>query len=157
MIVSTCLIDVLCDNGDYCDGAETCDPDAGCQDGPDPCAPPLVCDEAHERCVNCLDAADCNDGIGCTTDACVNGICQNTPSDGACDDGVSCTVDTCDLQHDCQHLPSDVLCDNGDYCDGAETCDSLAGCQDGPDPCAPPLLCDEAGDRCVNCLDDCRL
>ena len=60
----------------------------------------------------------------CTTDACVNGNCQNTPSDGACDDGVSCTVDTCDPQLGCQHQPDDVACDDGIPCT-VDNCDVI--------------------------------
>ena len=148
------------DDGVYCNGTESCD-EAGdrCESSNDRCPPPLLCDEPHDRCVNCLDNADCDDGIGCTTDTCDQyGNCRNTPSDAACDDGISCTADTCDPQLGCQNEPHDTACDNGNYCDGAETCDPDAGCQDSTDPCAPPLLCDEAGNRCVNCLvaSDCN-
>lgn len=41
---------VVCDNGIFCDGAETCDALLGCLPGPgDPCAP-LFCDEASNAC-----------------------------------------------------------------------------------------------------------
>jgi hypothetical protein len=44
--------DGACDDGDYCNGAETCDADVGCQDNTDPCTPPMLCDEAQEICIN---------------------------------------------------------------------------------------------------------
>ncbi len=43
--------DGLCDNGLYCDGAETCDPLLDCQLGPDPCAGNEWCDEDEDQCV----------------------------------------------------------------------------------------------------------
>jgi hypothetical protein len=40
----------LCNDGLFCNGAETCHLTLGCQDGTDPCAPGQ-CDEANDRCV----------------------------------------------------------------------------------------------------------
>jgi parallel beta-helix repeat protein len=73
-----------------------------------------------------------------------------------CDDGVYCTIDTCDEEtHTCVYTPDDSFCDNGLYCDGIETCDPVEGCQGAVDPClSQDLLCDEANDRCVECLLD---
>ncbi len=89
--------DALCDNGIWCDGAETCDAVAGCQEGTAP----------------------------------------------DCDDGVACTVDGCNEEEaSCDNLPKDALCDDGDICDGAETCDPVAGCQEGTPPTPPPPSCD---------------
>ena len=42
--------DVLCDNGLFCDGYETCDVVLDCQTGTDPCSP-LSCDEAADLCI----------------------------------------------------------------------------------------------------------
>ena len=44
--------DANCDNGLWCDGAETCHVTSGCQVGTAP---------------------DCNDGVGCTSDSCNDG------------------------------------------------------------------------------------
>jgi len=41
---------VVCDDGWYCNGAETCDPVDGCQAGDDPC-PDRPCREADDACV----------------------------------------------------------------------------------------------------------
>jgi hypothetical protein len=117
-----------CDNGVFCDGEETCD--AGtCQAGTNPCAPPLLCDEEGDTCVECLTDGDCDDGVGCTVDACDAGSCVNTPDNGSCDDGV--------------------------YCNGAEVCDPVSDCQPGPDPCDDESdctddTCDEDADTCEN-------
>jgi len=50
----------------------------------------------------------------------------------------------------CQCL-SDAACGDGLFCTGAETCDAFGNCQPGSYPC-PAQLCDETGDRCVDCF-----
>ena len=56
---------LVCDDGDFCNGAESCDPVNGCGGGPVP---------------------DCNDGVPCTADACsqVENACEHTPNAGGC-------------------------------------------------------------------------
>jgi predicted outer membrane repeat protein len=78
--------DGLCDNGQYCDGVETCDPDEGCGSEGDPCtALDLLCDEESDRCVECLSDGHCNDGDPCTEDGCdVDGFCEYVNVCGAC-------------------------------------------------------------------------
>ncbi|MFQ5462293.1 MAG: S8 family serine peptidase, partial [Phycisphaerae bacterium] len=69
--------DAACDNGLFCDGAETCNATLGCQAGT---------------------AVDCNDAVACTTDSCneATNSCDNTPSDAACDNGQFCDgAETC--------------------------------------------------------------
>src|SRR5262249_10456539 len=79
-------VSLVCDDGDGCNGAETCDPVAGCQAGT-----PLDCDDglacAADSCdpvAGCRhtvlpDGSSCDDGNVCTVvDACVGGVCQGT-------------------------------------------------------------------------------
>lgn len=103
----------LCDNGLFCDGSETCNATLGCQAGTAP---------------------NCDDGVGCTVDAC------NEGSD-SCDNG-----------------PDDSLCDNGLFCDGSEACNITLGCQDSVDPCGGPgQTCNETADVCEGgsgCLNE---
>ncbi len=163
--------DTLCDDGDVCNGSETCDAERGCVDGT-----PLDCDDgvpctvdacdAVTGCSNTPDDTLCDDGDVCngieTCDAdlgCVNG----TPLD--CDDGVACTVDACDPSEGCSNTPNDALCDDGDACNGIETCDAERGCVDGTPPdcddgvactvdsCDPVLGCEHVPDDAV-CADD---
>jgi hypothetical protein len=64
--------DTNCDDGDFCNGVETCDPDLDCVAGADPCP---------------------DDEIDCTEDSCdeVLDECVYTPNDELCpDDGVFC-------------------------------------------------------------------
>ncbi len=103
--LSECDADADCDDGVFCNGAETC-VDGGCQAGSDPC-PGQVCDEDPQICTDCLVDADCDDGVGCTV--------------GACDPAANT----------CSHTPDDALCDDGFLCNGAETCDPAAGCLGG--------------------------
>ncbi|MEE8522991.1 MAG: hypothetical protein V3T72_03585 [Thermoanaerobaculia bacterium] len=101
----------------------------------------------------CTSNDDCTDGLFCNgAETCVAGSCQaGTPVD--CDDSVACTVDSCDEAGDtCDNVPDDGACDDGLFCNGAETCDPVLGCQPGSDPC-PGGTCDEVNDVCVGCGD----
>ncbi len=75
----------------------------------------------------CIDAADCNDAVACTDDACVGGFCQNTANDANCPD-------------------------DGLFCNGSEFCDGTADCSSTGDPCASNENCNEATDTCVACV-----
>ncbi len=117
--------DANCDNGLFCDGAETCDPLLDCQVGT---------------------PVDCDDGVGCTNDSCNEGTdsCDNVPDDAACDNGLFCDgAETCDPVLDCQVGP--------DPCAPTQTCDEVndvcvGDCGDG--------ICG-AGEDCVSCSADC--
>jgi hypothetical protein len=154
-----CTSDADCDNGLFCDGAETCNLGTGvCEAGtPVDCDDGVsctddVCNEATDACDDVADDGNCDNGLFCdgaeTCDPVLD--CQpGTPVD--CDDGVGCTVDTCDEGADaCDNAPDDGFCNNGLFCDGAESCDPVLGCQaGGGDPCAASETCDEAADVCV--------
>ena len=76
--------DALCDDGVYCNGAETCDGVLGCQAGT---------------------AVDCDDSVGCTDDSCneQTDSCDNTADDANCDDSLYCNgYETCHAVNDCQ-------------------------------------------------------
>ncbi len=142
-----CDVDVDCDDGLFCNGAETCNA-GSCEAGT---------------------AVDCDDGVACTDDACNEGTdsCDNLANDANCDNGAFCDgAETCDPALDCQagsdpcpgqfcdeagdlcfDCNVDGDCDDGLFCNGAETCNG-GTCQAGSDPC-PGQSCDEAGDQCV--------
>ena len=115
-----CTVDADCDDGLWCNGAETCA--AGtCQAGT---------------------ARSCDDGLFC------NGAETCNESTDSCDAGADpCGAFGCDEAGDvCLECAVDADCDDGAFCNGAETC--AAGiCQAGSDPC-PGQSCDEAGDVC---------
>ena len=97
-----CTSDAQCDDGAYCNGAETCVAGA-CVAG----APP------------------CDDQRSCTVDTCdeANKSCASTPDDTQCDDGVYCNgADTCDAGECSVHEgnPCSGTCNEaGEYCECA--------------------------------------
>ena len=113
-----------CDDGDACNGPETCDSVTGCQTGTEP--------------------PDCDDSNTCTDDSCDPGAgCLHVANDAnSCDDSdvcngsEVCTAGTC-------VLGTPLTCDDGDACNGAETCDPGLGCQPGSG-----ADCDD-GDACT--------
>ncbi|MGE0787133.1 MAG: putative metal-binding motif-containing protein [Sandaracinaceae bacterium] len=127
-----------CDDGDLCNGVETCA--AG------HCAPGIP--------------VDCDDAIACTTDACASdGTCSHTADDAACTEpGAICDLATgCAVPPPCE---ADEDCDDGLYCNGAETCDPATGCRSGAAPSCDDMLtctmdsCDGATDACVHAPND---
>lgn len=76
LVLAACGVDADCDNGLFCDGAETCHVALGCRAGTPPCG----------------------DGVSCTADTCneAGRACASAPNDDACDDGDPCTADLCD-------------------------------------------------------------
>ena len=75
--------------------------------------------------------------------------------DAQCDDEIACTTDSCDKSIDrCRFRPEDAGCDNGVHCDGAEVCAQKLGCVAGP-----PASCDDGNfctiDTCVETSQAC--
>jgi endonuclease I len=150
---SGCVDNEDCDDGLFCNGAETCDAAAGCLGGASPC-PGQLCNEGLNACVDCLIDADCDDGLFCNgAETCVAGVCQAGTAPN-CDDSISCTTDSCNEATDsCDHATDDAACDDGSFCTGDETCVGGSGCVSSGDPCTG-LFCDDATDSCVDCLVD---
>ena len=151
--------DVLCNNGLFCDGVETCNATLGCQAGaPVNCNDNVSCtvdscNETTDACDHVPSNALCNNGLYCDgVETCHATLGCQAGAPVNCNDNVSCTVDSCnDTTDACDHVPDDALCDDGLFCDGAETCHVTLGCQTGGDPC-PGQFCDESGAACVDCL-----
>jgi hypothetical protein len=108
--------------------------------------------------VGCVDDAECDDAVGCTSDACLDGTCTHVPQDGACSDGDACdgtercdldagcltgtpvtcpddddpcTTDVCDPATGACGLPATGPCDDGDACTAADHC-AQGTCDGGP-------------------------
>ena len=155
-----------CNNGQFCDGIEVCDPVQDCvvQEGSVPDCSDGVdcttdwCDEDGDVCINVPDHAYCDNHDYCDgIEICdlTQGCITSPGSIPNCDDGIDCTIDSCNEVDDvCVNLPDDQYCDNGLFCDGAEFCDPPVGCRDGGVPCPPGTLCRESDDQCVDCLVD---
>ncbi len=143
----------FCDDGQYCNGAEVCNPDVGCEAG---------------------EPVDCDDGIECTVDLCYEPTqsCLRIADDTACDDGQFCTgTESCDPEFGClssgDPCSADAWCnEDSDTCDpyGDEDADGdvdladfarFQSCfgQSAPGPCSPA---DMTGDAAVD-FDDLAL
>ena len=117
----------------FCGADETCSfcwADCGCSQQ-EVCYLDLCCAPACEG-LECGDdgcggvCGSCDDSSVCTSDECVEGLCQNALV-LECDDGNTCTDDTCDPTIGCVVSPVDdsTPCADDDICDGEEVC--LAG------------------------------
>jgi len=164
-----------CEDGDVCNGIETCnagvcepgtpldcddqvactadlcDAIAGCQN-PDTCVGGEACDLGSGLCEPkpCSGDPECDDGLYCNgVETCVSDLCApGTPV--ACDDGVACTVDGCDeALDDCEFLPDHAACQNGVFCDGVEFCDPVLDCQ--------PGLAEDCDDAVGCTVDSCNI
>ena len=149
-----CTLDSECDNGLFCDGSETCN--AGtCQAGTAPTCDDGVsctvdsCNEGTDSCDFATNDSLCENGLFCDgTETCDAVLGCQAGAAPTCDDGINCTVDSCDEGSDsCNFAPDDTVCQNGLFCDGAESCDTILGCQAGTEPC-DGLFCNEVTDIC---------
>jgi hypothetical protein len=132
-----CETNEECDDGLACNGVEICDPLGDCVIG----TPGPVCDDA----------------IDCTRDECVEpgAACTNTADDGLCPDMGMCRAAEggCVVPPPCT---SDGECDDSVFCNGAETCDTTAGCRSGTPPsCDDGMscttdICDATADACTS-------
>ena len=93
LVVSGCANDAQCNDGNACNGTETCSSGS--------CTPGTP--------------VNCNDGLFCTIDACnpADGTCSHVAN--SCADSTSCTLDGCDeANHVCVHTDVSVhLCSTG--------------------------------------------
>ncbi len=168
----TCTVDGACKSG-VCEGtplvcgdddpctADVCTPGKGCQYPP---GPTLSCndndkctdkDACHKgKCIGQL--VDCDDGNGCTVDACTLAVgCTHTDNEAACSDGDACTADDACAAGKC--IAGDKAnCDDGNACT-IDLCNKLAGCAHLPtqSPCCTGKvsICDD-GDPCTTDLCD---
>lgn len=141
-IGGTCVnnaIDANCDDGNFCNGEETCDLFAGCLDGNNPCGS-QSCNESTNSCVSCTSDSQCSDGNFCNgVERCVSGECENGSD--------PCPTQACSEQTDsCVDCFNNSECDNGVYCDGVETC-SGGACSPGTPPCGNEQ-CNEDSQTC---------
>ena len=130
-----------CDDGQFCNGPDTCQAGACTVHAGDPCINGTACDRmCNEAAANCASPA----GTTCP------------------DDGNVCTDDACDGQGNCRHSNNTASCDDGQFCNGADGC--VGGvCRHAGDPCAGGgdcnATCDEIAHTCqapanTACSDD---
>ncbi|MCB9568389.1 MAG: hypothetical protein H6710_14455 [Myxococcales bacterium] len=109
-----CQEDADCDDGDLCNGMETC-VENQCVNAPEPlnCDDQNVCTDdscdAVMGCVNEANVAECDDGDACTEmDVCADGVCGGAAVE--CGDDNACTMDSCDMIDGCVNEPIDGCC-----------------------------------------------
>jgi len=171
--------DINTTNGDGCDNdcTYTCSADSDCDDG-EACNGDETCAMAGTASSACMDGAPLMDGTDCGGgDVCRGGTCTSVScGDGTvdagedCDDGNTANGDGCD--NDCSWTcTSNADCDDGDVCNGAERCrmpSSLGSeCRDRPDAsdgtdCGGGNICrggacvmPRCGDGVVSGIEDC--
>ncbi len=130
-----CEEDTDCDDGRFCNGTESCSEAGQCLAGVAVVCEDEVgctrdlCDEDTQRCLNIADATQCENNEYCHPTA----DCTRSPRcfDSAdCDDGVACSVEFC-INGECKYQADDAACDQGDFCTGAERCAPFVGCIEG--------------------------
>ena len=158
-----CTINADCDDGLFCNGAETCNTGTGtCEDGTAPnCADAVSCtddscNEGTDSCDNVANNANCDNGLFCdgaeTCSATLDCQAGTAPN---CADAIGCTDDSCNEGTDsCDNVTNDGNCDDSLFCNGAETCSATLDCQAGTDPCGGGA-CDEVLDICEGGCTDC--
>ncbi len=133
-----------CDDANPCT-SDACDATTGCSHA----AASGSCEADNDACTveicvlgQCAAGAakNCDDGNGCTLDACSAGACSHEPGGGTCDaDGNACTIDTCQAGS-CAFMPA-KSCDDGDTCT-TDSCDPQTGdcvaTATGAPECLPP-------------------
>ena len=157
-----------CDDGIYCNGADTCSGGSCSVHAGNPCPGPdgdgncaESCSEGTDTCTAAdPNASACNDGLFCNgADSCSSGNCSGhagNPCAGADGDG-NCS-ETCDETADaCTAAdPNSSPCNDGLYCNGTDTCLSGFCSQHAGDPCPGPdgdgdctETCNEGTDACT--------
>ncbi len=152
-----CELAVDCDDGQFCNGDESCtndqcqasDPpvckhcvggvdqglpcavDAEC-DSPGTCAgEPSYCHEPSNACVQCLNPGHCEDFNFCTTNACVFNACVFSPDSAICSDGRYCNgEEVCHYLegNPCSLFQNAAHCCFKGLCDPPTTCSADAQC-----------------------------
>ncbi|MCH7687838.1 MAG: hypothetical protein IH899_14335, partial [Planctomycetes bacterium] len=148
--VVECAVNADCDDGNVCNGAETC-LGGTCQAGT-----PLNCDDGNpctdddcvdNKCVNTTeeDGTECDDGLFCNgEETCTAGVCGGSTGDPCRGpDGDDNCAESCDEKMgNCEALdPDGSACDDDDACTENDQC--TAGSCGGT-----AVDCSGAGDQC---------
>jgi hypothetical protein len=99
----------------------------------------------------CCTANDCNDNVACTTDACAQNTCTNTPNNAYCSQNGM--VGTCDRLLGCVECTANGQCDDTnkctqDICQNGRCVHLGAVCQVG-------VFCCPGTGMCSQCCSDC--
>ena len=162
-----------CDDGDFCNGYETCNQTTyECEAGTPPCPDDGLfcngaegCDETNDQCTSAGDPCP-DDGQWCNgTESCdeTNDQCAST-GNPCTDDGQFCNgAESCDETNDQCTSAGDPCPDDGQWCNGTESCDETNDqCASTGNPCADDgqfcngeETCDETNDQCASAGNPC--
>ncbi len=157
-----------CNDGLFCNGADTCSAGACSTHAGNPCDGPdgdldcsEVCDETADACTgNDPDGSSCDDGLFCNgTDNCISGFC-NQHAGAICpgiDGDADCKESCSDTEGGCTgNDPNGAPCNDGIFCNGADRCSNGSCSVHLGNPCPGPdgdgscsESCDEATDTCT--------
>ncbi|HEV8321898.1 MAG TPA: PPC domain-containing protein [Myxococcota bacterium] len=151
-VMQPCMTAAECQDGFFCNGAETCTAGGFCAGGALVICDDFVacttdaCNEATDSCANTPVNALCDDGAFCNgSETCVPPVGCAPGVTVACGDGNACTLDVCDeATNACMNVPRDQDMDGfGDAVCGGSDCADL-------DPTRHP----GAAENCANGVDE---
>lgn len=154
-----------CDDGEFCNGEDTCSNGNCSAHAGSPCDGPDGDSDCRESCDEGADSCLANDpdGSACPGGTCSKGECgpscakECSPRGNECDDNNACTTDEC-VEGCCVHetLPDNNKCDDGTFCNGPDQCIGGQCSKSSGDPCPGPdddddcqESCDEDNDNCL--------
>ncbi len=152
-----------CDDGLFCNGADTCSGGECQEHAGSPCADMSecgagFCNEQGETCDFFPFGTPCSDdGDICTDDVCDGaGNCAHNPNTAPCDDGFNCTEGDVCGGGVCAGTPNAGLCNDGNLCTD-DSCQIGVGCVavNNTDPCDDGQAC-TIDDTCTGgmCVGD---
>ena len=155
-----------CNDGLFCNGADTCNGGACSAHTGDPCPGPNgdgncseSCNEAADNCTAPdPNGSACNDGLFCNgSDTCSGGNCSahtGDPCPGPNGDG-NCSESCNEAANNCTAPdPNGSACNDGLFCDGADTCSGGSCTAHAGDPCTGgPECANTCNEGANNCFD----
>jgi hypothetical protein len=160
---TTCTSDDVCDDGQFCNGAERCRPDdsmaddRGCVLGEVPCLEGQACDEDSNACVSqCAIEPDADDD-GVAAIACGGSDCDDTNPGRA--PGLTEVCDVSGIDEDCDPSTFGVRDADGDGFPDARCCNGATcgtDCDDTLGSVHPTAneVCNEVDDDCDGSVDE---
>jgi hypothetical protein len=156
-----------CDDGLFCNGADSCASGVCTTHAGDPCPGPdgdADCSEECDEGANACSALDdngsaCDDGVFCNgDDACSAGACsshEGNPCPGPDGDG-DCSEACDETTNDCSASdPGGSTCDDGLFCNGGDACSQGACSAHEGDPCTGADGDADCAESCNEGANDC--
>ncbi|MCZ7677895.1 MAG: hypothetical protein M5U28_03580 [Sandaracinaceae bacterium] len=138
---------VPCDDGVFCNGADTCGGGSCAAHAGAPCSGSAVCDETMDVCTGCLTDTDCGGAVYGSWSGCggFDDTCDETGTESRSVTTFTCSSGTCvpSTSSESRGCPRDT---DGTSCGGTD-CGGYGGCGGFSD------TCDESGTESRTCTD----